>query len=283
MQCSDVRGEQYAAREGLAVSENQLQRVKQKGCEVASASDRAVYTLPNYKAMPWPIVSGPDITLEYDPNNMDLGRGSIYAAEFTEPFVGGPGPERKITHPAYGPTGTAFAGSGNLLATEAASFASSDLPDPPLYQQLASSIKMNYDNQPLANFVQTAPASLSQQKLGTPLETFTPAAGTPLPIGAAAESIHLPAGKNASVYGAANNNEEGAPVMYQRIIQAIKGTLYDLVHFQSINQKHLDEENCSCKVAYAFTRDGRLPYLAVAIFSFLFLLMLLSMVIRACT
>lgn len=278
MHCSDARGIQYAAREALAVSEQQLQRVKQKGCEVASASDRGVYTLPNYKALPWPVVTGPDITLEYDPNNMDLGRSSVNAAEFTEPFIGGPLPDRPISRPAYGPSGTAFAGSGNLLATEAASFAGSELPQPPLYQQLASSIKMNYDNQPLASFAQTAPASLSQQTLGSPLETMMPASGTPLPIGAAAESLHLPAGKNASVYGSASNN---SPSVFDRIAQALKGMAYDVVYFNNIQQEHLDREASSCKMSYVLTRDGRLPYLCVVFFTFLFLLVLVLMIAGA--
>lgn len=268
MHCSDARGEQYAAQEALAVSEQQLQRVKQKGCEVASASDRAVFTLPNYKALPWPVVSGPDITLEFDSNNMHLGRESINAAEFTEPFVGGPALNRSIHKPAYGPTGTSLAGSGNLLATEAVSFSGSEPPEPALYQQLAASIKMNLDEQPAVAFAQTAPASLSQQKLGTPLETTMAAAGTPL---ATSQQVSLPSGKNASIYGSSSATASSS-MMSERLHTALKGAVYDLAHYGDITQEHLDKERCSCKLSYVFTRDGRGPFLSVVCLSVLLLI-----------
>lgn len=251
MICNAARGELEAAREALAVSERELQRVKQKGCEVATQSDRRVFQVPNYKALPWPVVTGPDITLEHDPNNKDLGRASINAVEFAEPFTGGAGSlDRGMLHkPAYNAPGTDFAGSSNLIATEQASFVGSELPQPPLYQQLASSIRMD-----LHGIVppgsETAPAAMAQSQLGTTLGTLEPRVDAPRRTA-----------QNASVYGA--SLQPTAKSFGLRLSQAMRGALYDCLHLSDITDAHLYASNCSSKLTYVINRDGRGPYLAI--------------------
>lgn len=263
--CSVARGELEAAREVLAVSERELQRVKQKGCEIATLSDRRVYQVPNYKALPWPVVTGPDITLENDANNKDLGRASVNAAEFAEPFVGGTNAMdlRNAPHkPAYNTPGTDFAGSANLIATEQASFVNSELPEPPLYQQLASSIRMNWDGlTPPGD--ETAPAAMAQSELGTPLPRLEPP-------GELAQQ--LPA--QALLYGApsAVDHSSSPPSLspksfFFRLALAAKGAAYDLLHFEKIDKTHLYAAACSSRATYVLFRDGRGPYIAFLVLS----------------
>jgi hypothetical protein len=251
MICDAARGELEAAREALAVSERELQRVKQKGCEVATLSDRRVFQVPNYKALPWPVVTGPDITLEHDANNKDLGRASIGAAEFAEPFSGGTGSLDRVLHkPAYNSPGTDFAGSANLLATEEASFVGSELPQPPLYQQLASQIRMDMHGVvPLGS--ETAPAAMAQSQLGTTLGTLEPRV-----------EAARPAGRNASIYG---DPPKPMPPFGARLSRAVRGALYDFLHLDDISDTHLYAAGCSSKWTYVGLRDGRGPYLALLV------------------
>lgn len=249
MICDAARGELEAAREVLGVSERELQRVKQKGCEVATRSDRRVFQVPDYKALPWPVVTGPDITLEHAANNMDLGRTSVGAAEFAEPFVGGSGSLDRVLHkPAYNSPGTDFAGSANLEATEKASFVSSELPQPPLYQQLASSIRMDLHGVASPGS-ETAPAAMAESQLGTTLGTLEPHLEAPRPWG-----------RNAGVYGAAASLPFGT-----RLSRAIKGALYDCLHLKDITDEHLSAVSCSSKLSYTILRAGRGPYLALVV------------------
>jgi len=252
MICNAARGELEAAREALSVSERELQRVKQKGCEVATRSDRRVFQVPDYRALPWPVVTGPDITLEHDANNKDLGRASINAVEFAEPFTGGSGSLDRVLHkPAYNSPGTDFAGSGDLIATEKASFVGSELPQPPLYQQLASSIRMDLHGV-VPPGSETAPAAMAQSQLGSTLGTLEPRV-----------EVFRPAGRNASVYGAAG---PGATRPFgARLSRAIKGALYDCLHLDDVSDAHLYAAGCSSKVSYVALRDGRGPYLALLV------------------
>ncbi len=225
---------------------------------MASTSDRGVYALPNYRAMPWPAATGPDHSLEHhdDPNNMHHGRSSINASEFMEPFVEGHLPDRPITRPAYRSAGTSFAGSGNILASEAASFAGSELPHSSLlHEQLASSIKMDFDQtpavSPLETVIMSDPPSITTIKASTEI------------------------GKNTRIYGAATTTTTTlASSVFDRIAQAIRGATYDLAHFGDIQAEHLDREECNCKLSYVFTRDGRMPYLCVIFFALMFLIIL---------
>lgn len=262
MICDAARGQLEAAREALAVSERELQRVKQKGCDNGTLSDRRVFQVPNYKALPWPVVTGPDITLEYDPNNKDLGRASINAAEFAEPFTGGTGVfDRKLLEsPAYNSPGTDFAGSGNLIATERASYVGSELPQPPLYQQLASSVRMDF-NGIIPPGSETAPAAMAQSQLGTTLGTLEPRV----------DASRAP-GRDASIYGASltppsplPSVKPSSPAFGVRLGRAMKGALYDCLHLNDITEDHLYAASCSSKFTYVATRDGRGPYLALLV------------------
>jgi len=254
MICDAARGELEAAREALAVSERELQRVKQKGCEVATRSDRRVFQVPDYKALPWPVVTGPDITLEHDPNNKDLGRESINAAEFAEPFTGGTGALDRVLHkPAYNSPGTDFAGSGNLISTEQASFVGSELPQPPLYQQLASSIRMDFHGI-VPPGSETAPAAMAQSQLGTTLGTLEPRV-----------EAARPQARQVSVYGAAAPSSCQPRPFAVRLSRAVKGALYDCLHLEDITDEHLSAAGCASKFTYVATRDGRGPYLALLV------------------
>jgi hypothetical protein len=258
MKCNAERGEREAAREALAVSERSLQRVKQKGCDVATRSDRRVFQVPDYKALPWPIVSGPDITLEHAPNNMDLGRASVNAAEFAEPFVNtSAGSTRVLTKPALGAPGTDFAGSSDLIATEEASFVSSELPKPAAYQQLASAVRMDFAGVIPPGSV-TAPAALAQSRLGTTLGTLEPEAPAAAPLG-----------RNASVYGAAASDERRVETFVQKLTRSGKGALYDALHYADIDGSHMNAGGYTDRVSYIIFRDGRCPYLVFILFAFL--------------
>lgn len=269
MICDAARGELEAAREALAVSERELQRVKQKGCEIATQSDRRVFQVPNYKALPWPVVTGPDITLEYDANNKNLGRASINAVEFAEPFTAGSGSlERATIHkPAYNAPGTDFAGSSNLIATERASFVDSELPQPPLYQKLASSIRMDFEGI-VPPGSETAPAAMAQSQLGTTLGTLEPRIDAP----------RMPA-RNASIYG--DKLQPTGKSFGIRLARAVRGALYDCLHLSDITNEHLYASNCSSKLEYVTSRDGRGPYLAfVAIAAALVAFLIYQLIFR---
>ena len=273
MKCDAARGEREAAREVLAVSEQSLQRVKQKGCEVASRSDRRVFQVPDYKALPWPIVSGPDITLEHDPNNMNLGRASVNAVEFAEPFVNtAAGSARVLTKPALGAPGTEFAGSSNLIAMEEVSFVGSELPKPPAYQQLASAVRMDFAGiTPPGS--QSAPAALAQSRLGTTLGTLEPY------VPAAA-----PTGRNASIYGASASSAAAETVQEEafshKLIRSCRGALYDCMHFKDISDDHINAAGQPDKISYVFFRDQRSPYLMFTLFVFLLIICVFMWVMR---
>jgi hypothetical protein len=293
--CKIQRGEREAAREVLAISEKNLQRYRQKGSEVASSNDRRVFKVPNYRAMPWPVVTGPDITLEFDPNNKDLGRASIGAAEFDEPFSNAGSSGRDIKKPSFGSPGIAFAGTSNLQAMEKSSFVGSQ-EDIPLYQQLASSIKMDFESIAQPGDI-TGSQSMAQNYLGSSLgssignleadpDDTRPAAhnvgiyGGSLHEGSAGgQGAHTGHAGHAGHTGHAKqeNNLYGSSEKYhrdpaierpqrplnERLVRAVQGAIYDFLHYSEISEEHLKNSDCTSKIVYIFFRDNRGPYLGL--------------------
>jgi hypothetical protein len=268
------RGEREAAREVLAVSERSLQNFRQKGsATVASNSDRSVFQVPDYKALPWPVVSGPDITLEHDVNNKYLGRASIGAADFAEPFTGaGASGRQDLTKPAFGSPGLEFSGSANLQETEKVSFVGSEAPRPALYQQLASSIKMDFEGITPAGSA-TALGSMAQSYLGSSLGSPEPQQPRPL-------------ARNVGVYGDEARKQPRSRIeedlmmqrparpLHHRLLRALQGCLYDSLHYSEITDVHLKTAGCKSKVVYVFLRDGRGPYLLLLMLLLILIVML---------
>jgi hypothetical protein len=125
-------GLRAAAVDVLAVSQKELTRLATLGYDKPTEGDRLFRQTPNYHAVPWPVVSGPQILQTYDPNNMHSGRDSVQAAHFAAPFdtgMGGgvaSGGGSGRTKPLFHSAGLSFSPDGDLAAMYDSSFLGSD-------------------------------------------------------------------------------------------------------------------------------------------------------------
>ena len=252
--CTVNGAESAAARNLLAVSERQMQELLQKGCGPVAKSDRAVMKVPDFRALAYPKISGPDIGLEADVNNKYLGVSSIGGGDFQSPFVGGEKSERGIDQAAYGTPGAEFAVSSGIGALDCVSFAPSvGQPDGatlPLYQRVA----MDLGASPSA------------------------AAETPAPL-RATEAVSFPIARGLraatkekqKLYGASvkrgNCDLSATSVNFGAIPQCIwrscAGVLYDLAHYNDISDRNLKTYGMSSRAEYVCTRDSRHVYLSM--------------------
>jgi hypothetical protein len=276
MACAVARGKQEAARENLAISERELQRVQQQGFGVATPSDRLVMRTPDFRALPWPLLTGPGVTLVTDPNNKYGGRESIHAQDFTAPYdeAGGGLEGRKITMPAYAAPELGFAASSDLAQVDAVSFQGATPPLPSVYQKLA------------VEAVTTGMVNVPDARRGMELAAFSPnvmpgqgavgSRGSPvafdgeeLRAGAGVQTLAETLAREAlapdvgPVYGGpspASRRCAAAPPSLRRGVRlASLGALYDLCHYKDITDELLRAEGCGGRLEYIFTRQGRGP------------------------
>lgn len=271
MNCNILAGEQKAASDALSVSEYELQRIKQQGC-FTSSQDRAIMRNPDYRALPYPQLANPILSLEFDPNSK---YSAINQAEgFVSPFVDTVTNQVVQARPTV--PGSSMAGTGDLAAIAGAYLESA----PPLqassssvYARIADSIR---GAPPRESESSQTRQGLSEAELHQLVEEETTAARYE-PVQSAAQVTvgTLYGGAAGPAAGSAGSSvprpllPESAPGFLAKCQLHCKGLLYDLMHYDKLSPELLAEEACSSKMGYALTRQGRLPYLLTTLLIFL--------------
>ena len=276
MNCNILAGEQKAASDALSVSEYELQRIKQQGC-FTSSQDRAIMRNPDYRALPYPQLANPILSLVFDPNSK---YSAINQAEgFVSPFVDTVTNQVVQARPTV--PGSSMAGTGDLAAIAGAYLEST----PPqasssVYARIADSIR---GAPPRESESSPTRQGLSEAELHQLVEEETTAARYE-PVQSAAQvtvgSLYGGAARAAAATSA--SVPRTLPEGGQRLLAPIrgpgflakcqlhcKGLLYDLMHYDKLSPDLLAEEACSSKMGYALTRQGRLPYLLTMLLVFL--------------
>ena len=255
MNCSTLAAQQRAAQEALGVSEHELQRIKQRGCFTTS-QDRAIMRNPDYRALPYPALANPILSLEFDPNNK---YSAINQAEgFVSPFVDGVTNQAVQVRPAV--PGTSMAGTGDLAAMAGAYLDSEQTQQSDVYRRIADSIR----GAP-SNVSESGPTrqGLSEAELHQLARDRTTAERYE-PVQTAAQVTA------AGLYGSANEPARDAlspPPRSKRppFLEACKlhcrAALYDLMHYDALLPERLTEAGCKTRLGYVATREGRGPYL----------------------
>lgn len=301
-------GQLAAAKDVLAVSQRELTRIKTQGYDMINEEDKLFRQTPNYRSMPWPVITGPSILQTYDPNSMGNGRESVHAEGFTAPWqsVGkGVGKAR----PLYHTPGTSFApssdlnqmyeanyspgtndeqnGVGNTLGNASMFDVNPMDPNDALISSMVQSIKHGIDEQGMVNPLPEGPASFAH------FEGHTADRGNGI------ESMTLPTEPAQTLYGDVKRRDtmnawmpiqdsfNSAPIcnkkdlspmppaFMERLRLCVSGILYDALHFNDISADDIQSTNCQSKLSYILTRDNRLPYVGLMLVSFLFVLFLL--------
>lgn len=277
MNCNLLAGEQKAANDALSVSEYELQRIKQQGC-FTSSQDRAIMRNPDYRALPYPQLANPILSLEFDPNSKF---SAINQAEgFVSPFIDAVTNQVVQARPTV--PGSSMAGTGDLAAIAGAYLEST----PPqtssssVYARIADSIR---GAPPRESESSPTRQGLSEAELHRLVEEETTAARYE-PVQSAAQVTV------GSLYGGAARDAVGTSAPVQRTLPEAgqrflapargpgflakcqlhcKGLLYDLMHYDKLSPDLLAEEACSSKMGYVLARQGRLPYLLTMLLVFL--------------
>ena len=247
MNCSTAAGEQIAAQEALSVSEHELQRVKQMGC-FTTQRDRAIMRNPDYRALPYPALGNPILSLEYDPNNKYT---AVSQAEgFTSPFIDEPTNARVQTRPTV--PGMSMAGTGDLAAIAGAFLEPEAQQKSRIYSRIADSIrggpaKISEESQTRQGFSEAGLQELAaKQSFLAQMAPLTSASQVTAQM----------------LYGDPAGHEGD---FMTRCGKNCRATLYDLLHYDAISQDQLTAAGCSSKLGYMTTREGRLPYLLFAL------------------
>jgi hypothetical protein len=274
--CYIANGEQKAAQQVLAISQRELSRIRDQGLSVASASDRMIFSTPNFKALSWPQISGPGVTLQDDYNRKDNTAESVNAVGFTAPFLeDGSKLERPITQPSYAAPQLGFAATGNLAQVDLASFQGDTLPDPGKYAQIAAMIQTGLDK---------TPSTIESYSVVQRPAQGTPNMGTSLLSNNAQPLRNLyqqskPQMTAPNLYGAAKDKTRDEPIprngdFLSNLSRAVKGALYDLANYNDIKDGN--------RVVFILTRENRTPYLGFAIASVALIIVTVLMLLRLC-
>jgi hypothetical protein len=274
MNCSTLAAQQRAAEEALGVSEHELQRIKQKGCFTTS-QDRAIMRNPDYRALPYPALANPILSLELDPNNK---YSAINQAEgFISPFIDGVTNQAVQVRPTV--PGTSMAGTGDLAAMAGAYLDSEQTQKNDVYRRIADSIR----GAP-ANVSESGPTRQvrSEAELQQ-LEREEATAERYVPIESAAQVTAT------GLYGSSNDPARGVlspPTRSKRpsFLQACKlhcrAALYDLMHYDVLLPERLAEAGFQTRLGYVATREGRGPYLLTVLVAAMLLLYVSCLLVR---
>lgn len=210
-------GQLAAAKDVLAVSQRELTRIKTQGYDMINEEDRLFRRTPNYKSMPWPVITGPSILQTYDPNSMGNGRESVHAEAFTAPWQS-VGKGTGQAKPLYHTPGTSFAPSSDLNQMYEANYNSGTNDDDPpeigsALGNASSMFKINTmdpDDAVIASMVQSIKHGIDEQGMASPLpdnpSSFARFEGYTGDKGTAIESMTLPAEPAQTLYGDANTH-----------------------------------------------------------------------------
>lgn len=251
MNCSTAAGQQKAAQEALGVSENELQRIKQQGC-FTTAQDRAVMRNPDYRALPYPALANPILSLEYDTNNKYT---AINQAEgFTSPFIDGVTNQRVQVTPTV--PGLSMAGTGDLAAI-AGAFLSSDQEDKAaIYARIADSIRGAPAKTSEASPTRQAVDEVALRQLAAEESSVAQLQPISSISQVTAQKIYGGAPAKTSTAEATDHQD-----FFKRCKTQCRAALYDAMHYDAIVQDQLEGAKCRSRLGYIVTREGRLPYL----------------------
>ena len=270
MHCDSAAGQQRAAQEALSISEHELQRIKQQGC-FTTAQDRAIMRNPDYRALPYPALANPILSLEFDTNNKYT---AINQAEgFTSPFIDGITNQRVEVRPTV--PGLSMAGTGDLAAIAGAFLGTDKEEKTAIYSRIANSIR-------------GAPAKISegsQTRQGVDemalrqLAIEESAVAQLQPITSASQITAKGLYGDAQMQSQATTTATQNPDFFARCKLQCRAALYDAMHYEEILQEQLETARCRSRLSYIATREGRLPYLlavatAMMIAFYLFMLMI---------
>ena len=269
MNCSSAAAQQRAAQEALSVSEYELQRIKQQGC-FTSAQDRAIMRNPDYRALPYPALANPILSLEFDTNNKYT---AINQAEgFTSPFIDGITNQRVEVRPTV--PGLSMAGTGDLAAIAGAFLNSEKDEKAVIYSKIADSIrgaptKISEESPTRQGIDEVALRRLAIEESSTAqLQPITNASQiTARSLYGDAQVPQQPARE------AAINSD-----FFTRCKTQCRAALYDIMHYDAIAGEQLEAAKCQSRFGYITTREGRLPYL-LFVFTMLLLGAYLGMLI----
>lgn len=275
MKCSTLAAQQKAAQEALGVSEHELQRIKQQGCFTTS-QDRAIMRNPDYRALPYPALANPILSLEFDPNNK---YSAINQAEgFVSPFIDGVTNQVVQARPTV--PGMSMAGTGDLAAIAGAYLDSDKAQASSVYARIADSIRgagaRESESSPTRQGL--SEAALHQLAVDeTTAERYEPivSAGQVTAAGLYGSSVQQPAAGQPQVVPQQAIQRRGppsGPTFAQACARHCRGMLYDLMHFDALKQEQLSAHGCATRVGYVVARDGRLPYLLSTLLAVLLVL-----------
>ena len=266
MHCSTAAAQQRAAQEALSVTEQELQRIKQQGC-FTTAQDRAIMRNPDYRALPYPALANPILALEFDTNNKYT---AINQAEgFTSPFVDGVTNQVVQARPAV--PGLSMAGTGDLAALSGALLNSDEDDKQQIYRRIANSIrgappKVSEESPTRQGASEAALKEMAvQESLAAQLRPITDAADV------SAQAI----------YGqSAPDSQKRSGSLIEQCKQQCRAALYDIMHYDAILKEQLEEAKCKTRLGYVLSRDGRMPYLLLALTAFFLLLYVAFLLVR---
>lgn len=200
---------------------------------------------PDYRALPYAKFSNPKVELEYDVNNRYTAANQSQG--YIHPFVDEVTAQSVAVRPAV--PGLSMAGTGDL-ASIASSLFSPDS-DTGAYQRIADSIR--------GGPVRMSESSPTRQQL-----TEVTATAELQPRFVPDNPILTPQRVSTQlIYGdASRSGSRGASSFPERCRTHFKGALYDLMHFEDITERQLEAAQCSHRLGFVATREGRLPYLA---------------------
>ena len=289
MACSVQQGKAIAAAEALSVSELELQRIKQEGCRPFGACSREKMRLPNLRAYAYPANSNApqEVSLEDRANAGEDVNSQGFARPFVSEVAGGNAEKTG----QYGVPGLDFAGSGDLQALNDVTFQAS--PSSSSYESIANRIRGNSDNDK---------SSVRRKEEEEDSTLF--------PLGSAGlvQKNIVEDGKNIQrcLYGQSldaaqrcskSNNKAEEENSFQeqrqqhqqsdkkdtisssRTSQAVRGALYDFLHFQDAT-KHLYGATNWGKSFDICTRSNRGPYILLVVVAVVLFLLLLFQSLR---
>jgi len=272
MECSVRNGEALASADALTVSEVDLQRIKQQGCGT-SLRDRNIMRLPDLKAFTYPLPTNVPVETTSGSNNKYMGRQSVNAEGFVPPFVNQPQEsggepqsaaylneqEKLATRGSSAVPALAFAGTGEISQLNEVTFGS----PPVLYKQIASSIV----GEPVRGLSTDSGGAATVRDPETPLGR----AGV-VGINEMQNAREL----QRRLYG---DSADGVNSFFDRCKRAIRGILYDIVHFDEFKATYGSgnmQSPSQTQVLFSLANhDGRCVYLIFVLVSIALFLLLL--------
>ena len=227
---------------------------------------------PDYRALPYPALANPILSLEFDTNNKYT---AINQAEgFTSPFIDGITNQRVEVRPTV--PGMSMAGTGDLAAIAGAFLGSDKDEKTAIYSRIANSIR-------------GAPAKISEEsqtRQGADemalrqLAIEESAVAQLQPIASASQITSKGLYGDAQMPSQVATTATQSPDFFERCKLQCRAALYDIMHYEEILQEQLEAARCRSRLGYITTREGRLPYLLLVATAMLLVLYLFMILMR---